>query len=207
MTADLTKEAFAEQLKALCPLVDNLRLMLGAARHAFNRHSLAKLEEIAELREDLTLDIDPFFELVEAGLGKGSEAEKPYLRKLQGILSHLEFTGAKIAGLAELIRRKGNHGAILSDKDFFQVNDLFSRQTGLLRALVDIFHYDDASLKAYLLHEGEELREGCFQDQVEHQARMTLSHGQPDAWSIYLDMLDHFRQILAHLMDIVKILG
>jgi Na+/phosphate symporter len=206
MAEDLTKEAFSGQLKALCPLVDNLRLMLGAARHAFNRHSLAKLEEIAELRDDLTLDIDPFFELVEAGLGKGAETDKPNYLKLREILSHLEFTGAKIAGLADLIRHKGNHGAIFADKDFFQVNDLFSRQTGLLRALVDIFHYDDASLKAYLLHEGEELRASCFQDQVEHQTRM-VSHGQPDDWSIYLDMLDHFRQILGHLMDIVKILG
>jgi Na+/phosphate symporter len=207
MAEELKKEAFLEQLMALCPTVDNLRLMLGAARHAFNRHSLAKLEEIARLQDDITFDLDPIFKQLETGVGKSSDADKPYLLKLQGILSSLELMADKIAGLAEPIRRKGNHGAILSDKDLFHVNDLFSRQTGLLRALVDIFHHDDVSLKAYLLNEGQKLRDSCFLDEVEHETRMTDSPGQPDAWSIYLAILDHFRQILAHLMDIVKILG
>ena len=207
MAKELMKKAFLDQLKAFCPTVDNLRLMLGAARHAFNRHSLAKLEEIALLKEDITFDLDPFFAQLEGGLGKSSEADKPYLLKLQEILSHLELMAHKIAGLAEPIRRKDNHGAILSDKDFFHINDLFSQQMGFMRALVDIFHYDDVSLKAYLLYEGQKLRDSCFLNKVEHGTRMTDSLGQPDAWSIYLDILDHSREILGHLMEILKILG
>ncbi len=113
----------------------------------------------------------------------------------------------KIAGLADPIRRKGNHGAILSDKDFFHVNDLFSQQMGLMRALVDIFHHDDPSLKAYLMNEAQKLRDSCFLDEVEHETRMTYSTGQPDAWSIYLDILSHSREILGYLMGIVEILG
>ncbi len=207
MAEELKKEAFSEQLKALCPTVDNLRLMLGEARHAFNRHSLAKLAEIARLQEDITFDLDPLFEQLEGGLGKSSEADRLYLLKLQGILSHLELMADKIAGLADPIRRKGNHGAILSDKDFFHVNDLFSQQMGLMRALVDIFHHDDPSLKAYLMNEAQKLRDSCFLDEVEHETRMTYSTGQPDAWSIYLDILSHSREILGHLMGIVEILG
>ena len=206
MAVELKKKAFLDQLKALCPTVDNLRLMLGAARHAFNRHSLAKLEEIARLKDEITFALDPIFEQLEGGLGKRSEVDKPYLLKLQGIVTHLELMANKIAGLSEPIRRKGNHGAILSDKDFFHINDLFSQQMGFMRALVDIFHYDDASLKAYLLFEGQKLRDSCFLNSVEHGSRMTDSLGQPDAWSIYLDILDHSREILGHLMDILKIL-
>src|SRR5512139_406947 len=137
MAEEQKKKAFLDQLKTLCATVDKLRLMLGAARHAFNRHSLAKLEEIAQLKNDIIFDLDPIFEALEAGLGKSSEADKPYLLKLQEILSHLELMADKIAGLAEPIRQKGKHGAILSDKDFFHVNDLFSQQMGLLRGLVD----------------------------------------------------------------------
>ena len=207
MAEDLKKEAFFDRLKALCPTVDKLRLMLGEARHAFNRHSLAKLAEIARLQEDITFDLDPIFEQVEVGLKKISEADKRYLLKLQGILSHLELMADKIAGLADPIRRKGNHGAILSDQDFFHVNDLFSQQMGLMRALVDIFHYNDPSLKAYLLHEAQTIKDSCFLDEGEHETRMTWSFGQPDAWSIYLDILSHSREILGHLMDLVKILG
>ena len=73
MAEELKKEAFLNQLKALCPTVDNLRLMLGAARHAFNRHSLAKLEEIARLKDDITFALDPIFEQVEAASGKAQK--------------------------------------------------------------------------------------------------------------------------------------
>ena len=207
MAEELKKKAFLGQLKALSPTVDNLRLMLGAARHAFNRHSLAKLEEMARLQDEVTFALDPVFEQVEAGLRKSSETDKPYLLKLQGIITHLELMADKIAGLAEPIRRKGNHGAILSDRDFFHINDLFSQQMGFMRALVDIFHYDDVSLKAYLQYESQKLKDTCFLNKMEHGSQMTESLGQPDAWSIYLDILEHSREILGHLMDILKILG
>jgi len=207
MAEALKEKAFRDKLKALCPTVDNLRLMLGAARHAFNRHSRAKLEELAGLQDEITLDLDPFFEQLEAGRRKSPEADKPDLLKLQGILSHLELMADKIVGLADPIRRKGNQGAILSDKDFCHVNDLFSQQMGLMRALVDIFLYDDASLKAYVLHESQKLRGVCSLEEVEHETRMMDGPGQFNAWSVYLAILDRFREILGHLIDIVKTLG
>ncbi len=55
--------------------------------------------------------------------------------------------------------------------------------------------------------QAREVMNSCFLDEVEHETLMTDSPGQPHAWSIYLAILDHFRQILAQLMDIVKILG
>lgn len=206
MATDLKKEAFLEQLQALCPVVDQIRVMLGEARHAFNRHSLAKLAEIDRLKDDIIFVLDPFFEQVEAAQGKSAAADDPYLQKLQGVLSHLEFMANRVAGLAEPIRRKGNQGAILSDKDFFQVNDLFSQQMGFLRALVDIFLYGDASLKAYVLKESQCVRDTCFQEEVTHETGMMDSPGPHNAWSVYLAILDRFREILGHLVDIVKIL-
>lgn len=204
MEKELTKGSVREQLKALCPLVDNMRLMLGAARHAFNRHSQAELEKISRLQDTFTLDIDPFFERVEAGLEKASEADKPDLLKLQEILTNLELMAHKISGLAEPIRRKGNHGAILSDRDFFHINDLFSQQTGLMRALVDIFQHNDAALKAYVLNESRKVRDACFRDEVDHETRMMDSPGQPDSWSIYIAILEQFRDSLGHLITIVE---
>jgi Na+/phosphate symporter len=204
MAEELKKEAFLDQLKALCPTVDNMRLMLGAARHAFNRHSQVELEKISRLQDTFTQDIDPFFEQVEAGLKKASEADKPDLLKLQRILTHLELISNKIYGLAESIRLKGNHDVIFSDKDFFHVNDLFSQQAGFMRALVDIFQHNDAALKAYVLNESRQIMEACFRDEVNHETRMMDSPGQPDAWSIYIAILEHFRDILGHLITIVE---
>ncbi|MEW6386361.1 MAG: hypothetical protein AB1491_02440 [Thermodesulfobacteriota bacterium] len=204
MNEAMTEKAFRDRLQALCPLVDQGRLMLGAARHAFNRHSRAELEEMARLREEFTLDLDPFFLEVEAGLKKGGEADNLYLTKLQAVLSHLELMIDNIGRLADPIRQKSSQGAIFADKAFFHVNDLFSQQMGLLRALVDIFKTDDASLKAYVLNEGQSLKESCFQDAAEHSARILDSPGHPESWSLYLHLLDLFREIFAQLLNIVK---
>jgi Na+/phosphate symporter len=206
MPTESNQESLSDRLKALCPLVDNLRLMLGEARHAFNRHSLAKLAEIAELQDDLTLDLDPMFEQLEADLEGKSEADAPDLLKFKEILSHVEHLADRIAALAEPIRRKGNQGVILSDKDFFRVNDLFAQEMGLMRALVDIFLYGDASLKAYVLKESQSVRDTCFQEEVTHESRMMDSPGQHNAWAVYIAILERFGEISVHLLEIVKIL-
>jgi len=204
MAGEQRKKAFQEQLRELSPLVDNLRLMIAAARHAFNRHSQAQLQEMARLRKAFTLEIDPFFTAVEAGLKKGPAADEVYLQKFQGILTHLELMAEKMAGLADQLRYKANHGAILSDQDFFAVNNLFSTLTGFMRALVDIFEVDDPSLKEYVLLEAQKLTAGWYRSETDHETRMMDSSGQPDAWSVYLAILEASREIARNLAEIVK---
>jgi Na+/phosphate symporter len=204
MESGFTNLSFWEQLKTLCPLVDLLRDTLGTARHAFNRHSRKELETIAELNDTFTLDIDPFFEQVEAALKKAPEAEKAGLLKIQGILNRLELMAREILGLAESIRRKGNQGTILSDQDFFQVNDLFSRQAGFMRALVDIFQQNDAALKTYVLNESRQVRTMCFRDESAHQTGIMDSTGQPGAGAIYIAILESFRDILAQVIGVLE---
>ncbi|MHB8069198.1 MAG: hypothetical protein ACYDIC_15010 [Desulfobaccales bacterium] len=204
MVEALKMAALLSRLQKLGPTVENMRLMLVAARHAFNRHSQAKLEEIARLREDTIIDLDPIFEGLETDLEKSTEVDQPDLLKLKEIVSQVELMADKIVSLAEPIRRKANRGAILADKDLFYINDLFSQLTGLTSTLVDIFRINDASLKAYVLNEGEKLRDSCFRNGAEHETRMMDSPGQAGAWSIYLDLLNRFREILGHLINIVK---
>jgi Na+/phosphate symporter len=198
------EQAFKEKLKALCPLVDNIRLMVEAARHAFNRHSLAQLEKMAELQKDFTLDIDPFFEDVEAGLKNGAADEQPYLSKLQNILSHLELMADRVAGLADQLRYKANHGVILSEEDLFAVNNLFSQLTGFLHSLVDILQVNDPSLKAYVLQESQKQTDLWFRSEEDHRTRMMDTPGQPGAWSVYLAILERSREIAGHLADVIK---
>jgi Na+/phosphate symporter len=204
MVEERRNQDFKEQLKALCPLVDNIRLMLEAARHVFNRHSQTQLEKMAELHKDFTLDIDPFFEDVEAGLKKGSADDQPYLTRLQNVLTHLELMADRVASLAEQLRYKANHGVILSEEDFFVVNNLFSQITGFLHSLVDILQVNDPSLKAYVLQESEKQTDLWFRSEEDHRTRMMDSPGQPDAWSVYLAILERSREIAGHLADIIK---
>lgn len=204
MADNLKRMPILSHLKELLPTVENMRLMLVAARHAFNRHSQAKLEEIAQLREDIIFDLDPIFENLETDLKKSTEVDKPDLLKFHEIVSQVELMADKIAKLAEPIRRKGNHGVILADKDLFCISDLFSQLTGFMSTLVDIFHINDASLKAYVLNEAEKLRDSCFHNEVKHETSMMDGPGQAGAWSIYIDLLNRFREILGHLINIVK---
>jgi Na+/phosphate symporter len=178
--------------------------MIAAARHAFNRHSQAQLQEMARLRKAFTLEIDPFFTAVEAGLKKGSTADELYLQKFQGILTRLELMAEKMGGLADQLRYKANHGAILSDQDFFAVNNLFSQITGFMRALVDIFEVDDPSLREYVLKESRKLTDDWFRSEAAHETGMMDSPGQPDAWSVYLAIFEASREIAGHLAEIVK---
>jgi Na+/phosphate symporter len=204
MTAEQSEQTFQEKLKELCPLVDDVRLMVEAARHAFNRHSQAQLEQMSELHKDFTLDIDPFFEDVEAGLKKGSGDDQPYLTRLQNILTHLELMAGRVASLADQLRYKANHGVILSEEDFFVVNNLFSQLTGFLHSLVDILQVNDPSLKAYVLQESQKQTDLWFRSEEDHRTRMMDSPGQPDAWSVYLAILERSREIAGHLADIIK---
>jgi Na+/phosphate symporter len=207
MTEKALKLDFAHQLHALCPIVDTLRLMFGAARHAFNRSSKAELEELAKLQDTFTLDIDVFFEDVEKGLEKAGASDKPALLRLQGILTHLEIVGANISAMSDPIRRKIKFGATFADVDFYYLNNLFTQHTGFMRGLVDVFKHDDSMLRSYLLHESQKIIEQCYRAGVDHETRMVDGFGQPEAWSIYLSILDHTRIILRHVMDIVKALG
>jgi Na+/phosphate symporter len=207
MAAKPNKTGLKEPATVLCPLVDTVRLMLGAARHAFNRHSQAELEKMALLQRDFTLAIDPLFQEVEAQLRQTPEAEKPEVRKWQTVLGHLEFMAHSVSGLADPIRLKGNRGAILSERDFFLINDLFSQMTGLMRALVDICRLNDPSLKTYVLTESQRMKETCFREEVEHETRMMDSPGQPGAWSVYVAILAHFRDTLGHLTALMESLN
>jgi Na+/phosphate symporter len=204
MAETQAEQAFREKLKALCPLVDNIRLMVEAARHVFNRHSQAQLEKMAELHKTLTLDLDPFFEDVEEDLKKGSAEDQPSLTKLKNIFSHLELMADRVASLTDHLRYKANHGVILSEEDFFVVNNLFSQLTGFLHSLVDIFQINDPSLKAYVLKESQQQTDLWFRSEEDHRTRMMDTPGQPEAWSVYLAILERSREIVGHLRDIIK---
>jgi Na+/phosphate symporter len=141
---------------------------------------------------------------VEAALKNASADEQSYLTRLQNILSHLELMADRVASLADQLHYKANHGVILSEEDFFVVNNLFSQLTGFLHSLVDILQINDPSLKAYVLQESQKQKDLWFRSEEDHRTRMMDSPGQPDAWSVYLAILERSREITGHLTDIIK---
>jgi Na+/phosphate symporter len=194
-------------LAALSPTVDNIRLMVGATRQAFNRSSLAELEETQRLQEIITLDLDEFFEEVELAQAEKANEGNPYLKKLYGILGHLEHIADEMKRMGEPIQRKIKEAALIADKDYFHVNDLFTHIKGLLRGLADLFHAENPPLKRYLLGEADHMLEHCFTAATEHETTMSHSFGHPHAFAIYLELLEKFKLILNHLKNIVTIMA
>jgi Na+/phosphate symporter len=206
MKEEYSGNYYRAKLAALSPTVDNIRLMTGAARQAFNRSSLAELEEISRLQEIITLDLDEFFEEVELTQAEKANADKPYLKKLYGLLGHLEHMADEIKQMAEPIRRKIQESTLMADKDFFHVNDLFTHVKGLLRGLADLFHAENMALKKYLLGDADQLLETCFKAATDHETTMTHSFGHPHAFAIYMEMLQKFKLLLNHLINLIKVM-
>lgn len=205
MQKDYGKSYYRTTLAALSPAVDQLRRLTGTIRHAFNRSSMAELAEADRLQDVITLDLDEYFEEVEAAQAVAAHNGNPYLKKISGILGHLEHIGDELKKMGAPIARKIKASTLVSDKDYFHLNDLFTHTIGLLRGLADLFHAENKPLKRYLLTEASNLIEGCFQAEVEHDLQMVQSFGQPQAFAIYLELLERFKKILNHLTDIVKI--
>ncbi len=193
-------------LADLAASVDNIRLMIGAARQAFNRSSLTELEEILRLQDIVTLDLDEYFEEIELAQSEPDNADNAYLKKLYGILGQLEHCADEIKQMAEPIHRKIKEATMVSDQNFFHLNDLFTHVKGLLRGLADLFHAENPPLKKYLLAEADTMLESCFKAGAEHERRMTHTFGQPHAFAIYLALLEKIKLILNHLISIVKIM-
>jgi Na+/phosphate symporter len=207
MKTEYSGKYYRTTLAALSPSVDNIRQMVGATRHAFNRRSLVELEEIKQLQEDIiTLDLDEFFEEIELAQAEPGNADNFYLRKLYGILGQLEHIADELKKLGEPIRRKIKESALIADKDYFHINDLFTHVKGLLRGLADLFHAENPPLKRYLLGEADHMLEHCFTAATEHETTMTHSFGHPHAFAIYLEMLEKFKLVLNHLKNIVTIM-
>jgi len=206
MQKDPAKTYYRTTLASLSSTVDNLRRMCGAVRHAFNRSSLAELEEVERFQDKIVLDLDDFFTEVESAQAESSNGRQPYLKKLHRVLGHLEHMGDIMSKMSEPIQRKIKEATMVSDRDFFHLNDLFVRTMGLMRGLADLFHAENPPLKRYLVAEANNQIEGCFQAETEHETVMTQSFGQPHAFAIYLDLLGKIKLILNHMIDIVRIM-
>lgn len=206
MKSDYSEKNYRTTLEALSPTVDNIRLVIGATRQAFNRSSLAELEESKRLQDIITLDLDEFFEEVELAQAEKANEGNPYLQKLYGVLGHLEHIADEMKRMGEPIQRKIKESTLIADQDYFHVNDLFTHAKGLLRGLADLFHAENPPLKRYLVGEADHMLEHCFKSATEHETTMSHSFGHPHAFAIYLEMLEKFKLILNHLKSIVQVM-
>jgi Na+/phosphate symporter len=194
-------------LDALSPTIENLRRMLGAARHAFNRNSLEDLQELTRLRGVASQEIKATLEHLESATAEKSEAERVPLVRIHEILNHLQLICENIAALGEPIRKKIIDKLLFTDKAFFDVNYIFTHQTGLMRSLVDFLKTDNQLLRKYAEEEAQNIIQVCLNAATEHENRLIEGICLPQASPVFLGSLDNMRLICRHVLGIVKLRG
>ena len=196
-----------ELVDALSPVIENLRRMLGAARHAFNRNNLEDVQELTRLRGVTSQEIKATLEKVESATAKRPEAERIRLVRIHEILNHMQLICENIAALGEPIRKKILDKLLFTDKAFFDVNYVFTHQTGLMRSLLDYLKTDNQLLRKYSEEEAQNLIEVCLNAATEHENRLIEGICLPQASPVFLGILDHMRLICRHVLGIVKLRG
>ncbi|MBP1725499.1 MAG: hypothetical protein H6Q51_797, partial [Deltaproteobacteria bacterium] len=96
---------------------------------------------------------------------------------------------------------------LFTDKAFFDVNYVFTHQTGLMRSLLDFLKTDNQLLRKYSEEEAQNLIEVCLNAATEHENRLIEGICLPQASPVFLGILDHMRLICRHVLGVVKLRG
>lgn len=204
----MAEEQFAEEQAAvLGPSIDKLLSMMGAARDAFNRHSRTSLQQLQNLAGGVVQDFAGILAQLKSLLSKKPEAERFGLIRLHGILSSLEIVGQNLGGLVQPLEKKIKDGVLFSDKAVTQTNYLFDQHAGMIRSILDIVKTDNDFLKKYLLEEARKLVQACADFATEHEDRLIEGVCLPQAAPIFLAILDRFRTIGEHEMELANLLA
>ena len=201
------KKLFEELLEAIGPAIDNLRRMLGAARHGFNRDSLDDLQEVNRLQGVAAEEIKAIVKRVGSATVAKSDAERAPLLRVHEILSRLGLARENISALGDAIRKKIEDKLLFTDKAFFDINYIFTHQTGLMRSLLDVVRTDNQLLRRYLEEEGQNLIQVCLNAATEHETRLIEGLCLPQSSPVFLSILDHMRTICSHVLGIVRLRG
>ncbi len=188
------------------PIFCHLEGMVAAARNAFNRHSRQDLEALKILTEKAASEINRALQSLQATAAK-SPAERTQVLVRQSILTHLQIIADNLAGLASPLQRKIKDGILFSDKAVSQTNQLFDRQAGILRSLLDALKTGNTVLKKFLEGEAQKLTQDCTDFATEHEARLIEGLCLPQAAPLFLAILDRMRIVARHALDIVQLLG
>jgi Na+/phosphate symporter len=196
-----------EQAAMLSPSIDKMLTMMGAARDAFNRHSRASLEEVQKLAKAVSEDTRVVSSQLKVLSDKKPDPERAGLIRLASVTSRVAVIGDHIGGLAQPIEKKIKDAVLFSDKAVIQTNYLFDQHSGMIRSVLDIVKTDNNFLKKYVQEEARKLVQACADFATEHEERLIEGLCLPQAAPIFLAILDRFRLMGEHEMEVAGLLA
>ncbi len=187
----VTPEALREDVRAMC---EDAVQMLRVTREAFLQPSAEKSERIARMGEDLHRR-----EKHVTGHVAEQIRARPWLlghaESLAFVPAGLERVGDALEILARCQQRLHREGLTCSEEAIRELLGLFTRAAALLEGIQKALATGDPKGLADLRRAGEELQ--GLADQIARRHQLRILHGVclPRASSIFLSMLDAFREI------------
>ena len=187
----LTPEALRESVLEMCDMAGQ---MLRSTRDAFLQHSPTALEQVGALGRDL--------ELREKRLtGHVAMQLREYPWSL-GTAEHLAFLpaaleriGDSIEALARCVHSMHREGVPFSEQATVEVMSLFNRAAALVDRIAAVIRTSERAALATVREEGQQFQAFSNEAAHGHQERLLRGTCVPRASSLFLAMLDYFREI------------
>jgi len=187
----LTPEALRDAVLEMCDMAGR---MLGLIRNAFLRHSPAALEQVGALGRDLHLREKRLTDHVAMQL-----REYPWslgtAEHLAFLPAALERIGDSVESLARCVSTVHQEGIPFSDQATAEVLDLFGRASALVERLGVVIRVGERAGLAIIREEGHQFQAVSDGAATGHQERLLRGDCAPRASSLFLAMLDYFREI------------
>ena len=187
LTADSLKGAVLE-------MCEEAHRMLQVTREAFLGTSGAGLEQVGTLGRDLHLREKRLTDHVAMQL-----REYPWslgtAEQLVFLPAALERIGDSVEALARCVQAIHRDGIPFSERAVVEVRDLFDHALELVGGITAAIRSGDASPLSVTRTAGEEFQKRSDQVALAHQERLLQGVCAPRASSLFLSMLDSFREI------------
>jgi Na+/phosphate symporter len=187
LTADSLRGAVLE-------MSDEAHRMLRITRDAFLGSPGSGLDQVGTLGRDLHLREKRLTDHVAMQL-----REYPWslgsAEHLAFLPAALERVGDSVEALARCIQGIHREGIPFSERAISELKDLFSRGLDLLEGIGAAIRVGDATSFAHIRRSGEDLQKLSDQVALSHQERLLRGVCAPRASSLFLAMLDNFREI------------
>jgi Na+/phosphate symporter len=187
----LTAEALRDAVLEMCDMAGR---MLRLARDAFLQQSPPALEQVGALGRDLHLREKRLTDHVAMQL-----REYPWslgtAEHLAFLPAALERVGDSVESLARCVATIHREGVPFSNQATTEVMDLFARAAALVERLGAAIRTGERAGLAAVREQGQQFQAVSDQAATGHQERLLRGDCVPRASSLFLAMLDYFREI------------
>jgi len=191
----LTPEGLRDAVVEMC---EQANQMVQLAREGFRRASSSPLEQVHGLGRELHLREKRLTEHVAMELREypWSLGSSEHLAFLPAALERIGDSVEALARCAQSIHREG---IPYSERAFAEALELFQRSAGLLEGIAAVIRTGDRERLAGVQDVATQLEAFCDEVAQRHEDRLLKGICVPRASSVFLAMLDSFREITRYV--------